>query len=515
MAQVNNPREPSAMPVFVMTGMTKRFGATTALDGVDFSVRPGEIRALIGENGAGKSTLVSILAGAGKHDEGTMVFDGRPYRPASPHDARKAGVAVIYQELSLADHMTVEENICLGMEPGRFGFVDTEAMRRRAQAALDQLGHRDMRTTQQVRHLSAAERQVVEIARALSTGCRVIVLDEPTSGLSGDDSRALFSVLRRLARQGCAVVYISHFLEEVTGLCHTFTALRDGRVAGSGKLDGVSVEDLAAMLVGRRSDAMLSRRTHGKPGDIVLTVDGLAAGKRLRLADLALRRGEILGIAGLLGSGRTELLRAIFALDPVVRGDVRVGAYSVGASPSEMLNHGVGLLSEDRKGEGLAAAMSVADNMTLSRLKGFGFAGFISSRSQNATTQKWIDALRIRCAGPLQNVHRLSGGNQQKVALARLLHHDVDVLLLDEPTRGIDVASKAEVYRLIASMAEGDPAGSRSPRSVLLVSSHFPELLAVCDRIAVMKRGELYPARAASEWTEHGLMMAATGQEAA
>ena len=497
-----------------MTGVRKRFGATVALDGVDFAVRPGEVRALVGENGAGKSTLMKVLSGAIAPDAGQMQLDGQAYAPRDPLDARRRGVAMIYQELSLAPHLTVAENVLLGAEPTVMGVLRRSEMHRRAAEALEQLGHGDIDPRRPVRSLSVAEQQIVEIARALAVGCRVLVLDEPTSSLTGDDVERLFALIRRLRANGHAIVYISHFIEEVQQIADTFTVLRDGQSVGEGATASATVEQIVAMMVGRRIEQMYphSPRT---PGEVVMEVTELAGLAKPQAASLALRRGEVLGIAGLVGAGRTEMLRAIFGLDAVRSGQLRIGACVGPASPARRWMHGAGMLSEDRREEGLAIGLSVADNMTLSKLDRLGPAGLVLPGRQERAAQRWVDRLDIRCRRPRQRVRELSGGNQQKLALARLLHHDVDVFLLDEPTRGIDVASKAQVYRIIDELTGGDASSGRPGRAVLMVSSYLPELLGVCDRIAVMHRGVLGEARPADEWDEPTLMHAATGQETA
>jgi ribose transport system ATP-binding protein len=491
-----------------MRGVKKRFGATVALDGVELAVAAGEVHALVGENGAGKSTLMKVLSGAERADAGEMKLGDKQFAPQDPLEARRAGVAMIYQELSLADRLSVEENIMLGMEPGRFGLVRAKEARARAAEALSVLGHSEINPRTRVGRLSISSRQIVEIARALAVGCRVLVLDEPTSALSGPDAERLFECVRRLKDQGRAIVYISHFIEEVTRIADRFTVLRDGKVAGAGAIADTSADEIVGMMVGRKIERMYPRSARA-PGEEVLAVEGLAGQVKPGSVSLVLKRGEVLGIAGLVGAGRTELLRAVFGLDPVKRGRIKVGAYIGPASPARRWAQGVGLLSEDRKGEGLAVNMSLADNVTLSRLSGLGPLGLVLPSRQDAAVRRQVVDLSIRCRGPRQKVAELSGGNQQKAALARLLHHDVDVLLLDEPTRGIDVASKARIYELIDELAAG--AGGR-PRAVLMVSGYLPELLGVCDRIAVMCRGRLGTARPARELSQHRLMMEATGQ---
>ena len=493
---------------FEMRGVRKAFGGTIALDGVDFSVRGGEVCALVGQNGAGKSTLMSVLSGALQPDSGTMTLNGSPYAPSGPAEARRAGVAMIYQELSLAPHLSVMENIVLGVEPARLGFVRRDEMRERARDALAQLGHPDIRPETAVKDLSPAAQQLVEIARALATGCRVLVLDEPTSSLAQADVTRLFALIERLKGQGHAIVYISHFIEEVKRISDRFVVLRDGRNAGGGRTAATGAGEIVRLMVGGTLDDLYPRspRSRGEP---VLELTEVIPGH----ATLTLHRGEVVGIAGLLGAGRTRLLRAVFGLEPVRSGRVRVAAFpSHSATPSQRWDEGVGMLSEDRTGEGLATALTIADNLTLSRLERLGPAFIVSPARQSAAAARWIERLSIRCSGPRQAVAQLSGGNQQKVAVGRLLHHNVDVLLLDEPTRGIDVASKAQIYSLIDRLVSGQ---EDRPRAALLVSSYLPELLGVCDRIAVMRRGTLGTPRNASEWTEHDLLMEASGAGAA
>jgi len=496
-----------------MEGVSKRFGATIALEDVGIRVATGEVLALVGENGAGKSTLMKVLSGAIKPDAGRMWLDGVPYRPTHPLDARRAGVAMIYQELSLTPHLSVQENIMLGMEPASLGVVRWKEVRRRAIEAIKEFDNPELTPDARVSRLSVGSQQLVEIARALAIGCRVLVLDEPTSSLTLRDVERLFEIIGRLKQQGKAIIYISHFIEEVKRIADRVTVLRDGRVVGSSDVAAISPDRIVAMMVGRQVEELYPH-SNRQAGEVILEIEDLAGLKNPKSASLKLRRGEVLGIAGLVGAGRTELLRSLFGLEPVKKGRIRLGFYSGPASPARRWMQGAGLLSEDRKEEGLALSLSVADNVTLSKLKGFGPLGLVLPSRQDKATRRWLRELDIRCRGPRQPVGSLSGGNQQKVALARLLQHDVDVFLLDEPTRGIDVAAKALVYKLINAVATGSPAEGRQPKAVLMVSSYLPELMGVCDRVAVMCRGILGPTHKVNEVNEHELMFEATGREA-
>jgi len=487
-----------------MRGVSKTFGATRALDEVDLTVRAGEVCALVGQNGAGKSTLMAIVSGALKPDAGSLRLDGEEYEPRDPLAARTAGVAMIYQELSLAPHLTVMENIVLGVEPtrGPLAIVDRDRMRQIAAAALTELGHADIAPDAIVGDLPPAAQQLVEIARARAVGCRVLVLDEPTSSLTQGDVGKLFDLIGRLKSQDVAVVYISHFIEEVKRVADRVVVLRDGRNVGERATRDASSEDIVSLMVGGSVGDLYPRGARVR-GEAMLDVAALVPGE----ATFTLHRGEVLGIAGLVGAGRTRLLRAIFGLEPVRSGSIRVSAYTGSAPPHERWQQGLGLLSEDRGGEGLARGLSVADNITLSHLAALGPRGIVLPSRQRSAAARWIDRLDIRCGDVSQPVGELSGGNQQKVAVGRLLHHDVDVLILDEPTKGIDVASKAHLYRLVDDMVGAG-------KAVLLVSSYFPELLGVCDRLAVMSRGRLGPARDVTEWNEHSLLMDASGARA-
>lgn len=461
-----------------MSNISKRFGATVALDNVNLGFERGEVHALVGENGSGKSTLMRVLSGAERPDSGSMTYDGAPYVPHNPMDSRRLGIAMIYQELSLCPHLSTAENVLLGMELQTFGVIDRAASRKRTQDALQLLGIEDLNVDLPISRLPIATRQLVEIARAVALDSKIVVLDEPTSSLTQEDVARLFEVVKILKDKGAAIVYISHFLDEIKQICDRMTVLRDGVNVGAAKVTDVDIDTIVSMMVGRKIDTIYPR-SERHPGEIVLEVKGLHGAKKPEDASFELRRGEVFGIAGLNGSGRTELLRCIFGLDAVTSGQIRVGTYDGKARPAQRWSEGVGMLSEDRKLEGLALSMTIADNLTLTKLK-----PFISNSEQAATAQTWIGKTGVKCRSPLQAVGELSGGNQQKVAIARLLYHDVDVMLLDEPTRGIDVGSKETIYSLIDQLA-------LQGKAVLMISSYLPELLGICDRIAVMHKGTL------------------------
>ncbi|CAN5674368.1 sugar ABC transporter ATP-binding protein [soil metagenome] len=503
---VSGPDRLESGPLLTMRGVSKAFGATRALVDVSLEVASGEIHALVGENGAGKSTLMKVLSGAHRPDSGAMTLAGVPYQPRGPGEALALGVAMIYQELAVAPHLTVEANVMLGQERLRLGLIRGREHRRLVRETLELLDHPDIRPEAVVGTLSVGAQQLIEVARALISEARVLVFDEPTSSLTDRDATRLFEVIERLRQRGLAIVYISHFLEEVQRIAQRFTVLRDGRAVASGSMAGTSLSTIIGHMVGRDLTEMFPRipRTPGEP---VLDLSGLSGRRLPRKADLTLHRGEVLGIAGLVGAGRTELLRAIFGLEPVRTGRVRVqGLEATKATPRSRIAGGFGLLSEDRKGEGLALGRTIEDNLTYSAMKLYARFGWLNLRRRRAAAEHWMRVLRVRAQRPDQAVGSLSGGNQQKVALARLLHQEADVLLLDEPTRGIDVGSNAEIYRMIGDLAS-------QGRAILMVSSYLPELLGICDRLAVMSRGVLSASRPVEEWTEHAVMEVATGGE--
>lgn len=488
-----------------MTNVQKRFGATRALKNVSFEVAPGEVHALIGENGAGKSTLMKVLSGAYRPDAGQIELDGVPFVPATPLHARACGIAMIYQELNLAPHLSVEENILLGEEPATLGWLNCARRKDLARAALARLQHENIPLDAPVGTRTVAEKQIVEIARTLVGEPKVLIMDEPTSSLTQVDTENLFSIIRRLRERGVSIVYISHFLEECQRVCDRYTVLRDGESVGTGDMASANLSDIIRLMVGREIEDIYPRSSHAL-GKSVLRLRDLAGQPKPRSVNLELREGEILGIAGLVGAGRTETLRVCFGLDHHKSGNVYI--YSSEQSqrtPQRCLAEGVGLLSESRKEEGLMLNRSVADNLTVTRYGPLANWGFISNGRQRLAAVDWMGRLSVRAQGPLQPVNELSGGNQQKVALGRLLHHEAKILLLDEPTRGIDVGSKAQIYKLMGELAA-------QGKAIVFVSSYLPELLGVCDTIGVMCRGVLSAIRPANEWTEHSIIAAAIGQ---
>lgn len=484
-----------------MQGINKRFGPTQALQDVSLSVAAGEVLALIGENGAGKSTLLKVLSGAHRADSGTMTLAGQPFRPSGPHDARASGVAMIYQELNLAPELSVEDNVMLGQDGSGGGLLWRSKQRHIVRAALDTVGLTELDPKAIVGEQSVATQQLIEISRALAADARIILFDEPTSSLPQREVARLFEIIKRLRQQGIGIVYISHFLEEVRAVADTYSVLRDGHNVGAGRIDEITDEQIVALMVGRDVDHLFPTVPH-QPGQAWVEVVDLQGSPYPRNVNVSLRRGEIFGVAGLVGAGRTELLRSIFGLDHTTAGVITVDGNRIPKSIRARMNAGFGLLSEDRKGEGLAQDLSIIENTTLGCLQRYTTLGVINLRRREQAATELIHRAEVKAQSGSQSVAELSGGNQQKVAIARILHQRADVLLMDEPTKGIDVGTKAEIYRMMGTLAaEG--------KTVVFVSSYLPELLAVCDRIGVMARGELREIRDARDWTEDDVMASA------
>ena len=448
---------------------------------------------------------MKILSGAYQPDGGQIFLNGAVYSPGDPLHARRKGVEMIYQELNLAPHLTVEENIVLGIEPSRCGFVNRKERRAMAQRVLAELNHGDMPLNAPIHSCSIAQQQMVEIARALLGSPQLLIMDEPTSSLTQVDTENLFHAIERLRARGVSIIYISHFLEECKRVATRYTVLRDGESVCSGEMADAELPEIIHLMVGRELNEIYPD-IHHEIGAPVLELKHLA-GRRRRPenASFTLRKGEILGIAGLIGAGRTETLRTLFGLENVEAGEVVLRGQKISLSPPQAIAHGIGLLSENRKEEGLMLNLSLSENLTLPRLRPFSRAGVLDRAEQRRTTDTWIDRLSVRSRSALQPISELSGGNQQKIAIGRLLHSQSEILLLDEPTRGIDVASKAQIYELIGELASAG-------KSIIFVSSYLPELLGVCDSIAVMCRGRIVDLRPTCEWTEHSIITAAIGQ---
>ena len=484
---------PATAPLLRMTGVSKRFPGVLALSDVGLTVAPGEVHALLGENGAGKSTLLKILAGAQSPDSGTIEFAGTPVVFDSPHAAQKLGIATIYQEFTLAPNMMICENVFIGREPGSKLFVNWRRMAEETRALTRRLGL-DANPMIPVRELSVAEQQMVEIARALSMKSRLIVMDEPTSALSRVEVEKLFRIVRALKAEGLSIIFVTHRLEEVFEICDSYTVLRDGKFVGTGKVVDTTIDKIIRMMVGREVNALFSHRTDATAGEVALAVEGLSRRGSARdpsatvLADVSLhvRRGEVLGIAGLVGAGRTEMARAIFGADRFDSGSILVDGQPVRiSSPQEAIRHGIGLVPEDRKQQALFLSLAIRVNLSMASLDRVSRWGvFVDEGKENALVEEYRKALSIRMASPEQIVANLSGGNQQKVVLARWLALQPKVLIVDEPTRGIDVGAKVDVHNLLFDMA-------RSGIAVIAISSELPEVLAISDRIVTMREGRV------------------------
>lgn len=475
-------------PVLEMRDISKSFGAMKALNGVSLSVNPGEVHALMGENGAGKSTLMKILSGAYVPDQGgSVIVGGRPVAPGNPHASKAAGIAVIYQELSLAPNLTIAQNIYLGAERARFGFVRGAVQRARCVTVLERLGL-DFPPETVVASLSIGERQMVEIARALSFDPRILVMDEPTTSLTSRETDRLFKVIRDLKTQGIAIIYISHRMEEIYALSDRVTVLRDSKQVGTLDRAELSPETLVSMMVGRDVSTFY-KKTHiaeKAAARIVLSVRGLSDGRKVHDCSLDVRAGEVVGLSGLVGSGRTELARLIYGADVATRGEISVDGKAVTIdSPTDGIAAGIAYLTEDRKGLGLFLDMTIRENVNVSIISGDAHRfGFLNFRRASERSAKAFSEFGIRAANDAVTVGSLSGGNQQKVLLARLIEANPRVIILDEPTRGVDIGAKSEIYRLIDALAKRDVA-------ILLISSELPEIIGVSDRVLVMNQGRI------------------------
>jgi ribose transport system ATP-binding protein len=488
-----------------MNDIRKEFPGVLALDGAHIQVRAGEVHIIAGENGAGKSTLMKILAGAYQRDGGSVRLDGRELGHPTPRQAQALGISIIYQELNLVPYLSVAENIFLGREPMSAvvpGKVDWTALRRRAQDILDSL-RVDLDARAVVRDLGIAQQQMVEVAKALSVQSRIIIMDEPTAALTTQEIDNLFRIIREVRGQGVAIIYISHRLEEFEQIGDRVTVMRDGRTIATLGIQGTSLNELIRLMVGRELSEYYPKAAVPR-GEELLCVEGLGRSGAIRDVSFALHAGEVLGLSGLMGAGRTEVARAIFGLDPLDQGRVSVRGRPVRLrSPREAIKAGIGFVTEDRKGQGLVLSLPVGANITLASLGLFTRWAHLNLGRERTAVAEFMQKLRIRAAGAEQKTMDLSGGNQQKTVLAKWLLSKARIFLFDEPTRGIDVGAKTEVYALMNELTQ---AGA----GILLISSEMPELLGMCDRILVMRRGAIAGELSRADATQERILSLAT-----
>jgi ribose transport system ATP-binding protein len=492
-------------PVVRFKDVSKQFPGVLAVDGVDLNILPGEVHVLAGENGAGKSTLMKLLSQVERPDRGEIELSGEPVEFHGPRHARSLGVAMVYQEFALAPDLTVAENLFMGREPGRFGFVNRGEERREAGELLERVGM-NLSPGRLVSSLTVAQQQRLEIAKALALEARVLILDEPTATLTEREIDGLFEVIRDLTGEGIAVLYISHRLDEIFRIGDSVTVMRDGKVVDTVPVNDIDENGLVRMMVGRDIENLYPKH-EAEIGDAVLRAEGISRGDALKDCSFEVRSGEILGFAGLVGAGRTELARAVFGADRIDSGTVALDEEEIDVrSPQQAIEAGIGYLTEDRKGAGLAMQLGVDKNITLARLP--ASLGFLNLREEGRIARRASERLDIRTPSIRRIVRTLSGGNQQKVVVARWLETKARVLFFDEPTRGVDVGAKAEIFQLIGELA-------KEGRAIVLISSYLPELLNMCDRILVMREGEVAGVLSREEFSEERVIALATGAEEA
>jgi ABC-type sugar transport system ATPase subunit len=495
------------MAYLAFNGITKRFPGVLALDGVSFEIERGSCHALIGENGAGKSTLGKILAGVYVADEGEIRLEGQPVRALTPLAARKLGIAMVHQELAFCSNLTVAENLCLGDLPQRAGWLNRGVMRDRARAMLQQI-EADINVDQPISRLSTGQEQLVQIAAALGTEARVIIMDEPTSSLSVRESEHLFGLLAKLKQSGITVIYVSHRLEELFRLCDTVTVLRDGRHVATENISATNPERVIQQMVGREIKQYTSQHLQRPLGEELLRVENLSSPGKFSNVSFTLRAGEILGFAGLIGAGRSEIAHAIFGLDKAATGKVFVRGEELPlGSVTAALSAGIGLLPEDRKRLGLVLSMNCRENTSMAVLPRLSLGGFVRRRAERSLAQRYVDQLRIKTPSLDSAVAGLSGGNQQKIALAKWLARQCAILIVDEPTRGVDIGAKAEIHHLLDELAcQG--------LALMVISSELPEVMNLSRRIIVMRQGNIAGELTRAEFSQVSLMRLMAGVEA-
>lgn len=489
-----------------MRGINKSFGGNAVLKDAGFVLDHGEIHALMGENGAGKSTLMKILTGVYTRDAGTVIVDGQEVCYQNPQEAEKAGIVFIHQELNVLFDLTVEENMFLGKEIKKFcGICDKKAMRKEVEKILDKLGVK-IDPTQRMSELSVGQQQMIEIAKALMVDAKVIIMDEPTAALTQSETDVLFEVVKSLREKGVSIVYISHRMEEIFYLCDRITVLRDGSYIGTKKIAETDMNDVVKMMIGREIGERYPAR-EVKIGKVVFEVKGLTCPGTFRDVNFQVREGEVLGVSGLMGAGRTEIMQAIFGNMPHVTGQIILNGKEIkNKSPQAAMANGIGFITEDRKVEGLMLEDSIMKNISLANLKKISKHGVLSKPAENDLVQKGIDELHIKCFGPQHECNNLSGGNQQKVVFAKWIYTNPKVLILDEPTRGVDIGAKKEIYNIINDLAAQGVA-------IIMVSSELPEVLGMSDRIMVVREGLVRGSLSKEEANQENIMILATGGE--
>ena len=487
-----------------MKGINKAFGSNQVLKDAGFVLEDGEVHALMGENGAGKSTLMKILTGVYTRDAGTVIVDGKEVIYKSPQEAEKAGIVFIYQELNVLFDLTVEENLFMGKEITKgFGICDKKAMRKKAQEAMDKMGVK-IPINAVMSDLSVGQQQMVEICKALMVDAKVLIMDEPTAALTQSETEGLFKLIKSLRQKGVSIVYISHRMEEIFELCDRITILRDGTYVGTEKIKDINMDDIVRMKIGREIGERFPARD-AKIGKEMLRVEGLTKGKTFKDVNFSVKAGEVLGVSGLMGAGRTEIMHAIFGNLPFESGKIFIEGKEVAIKNArEAINAGIGFITEDRKTEGLLLEKSISENIALANLGKISDKSVVKKSKVDDLVKKGISEFRIKCFGPDHECNNLSGGNQQKVVFAKWVYTDPKILILDEPTRGVDIGAKKEIYSVINNLAAKGVA-------IILVSSELPEVLGMSDRIMVVHEGKITGIIDAKDADQEKVMTLATG----